>query len=176
MWIMVNLKRVGACQRGYTLTEIAVVCAIVGILAGIALPNMITWRRSQELQAAASAISTAMYQARTTAIGERKNYTLTMDYTNDSYTTTKAGEGAQPGTNLGAVDLYSDDSDVLCPPLSGQDVVFRPNSTTDSAGYEAVYLKSQHSSITTRYRVRVLGPTGKVAVEKWRGGAWQSAY
>lgn len=167
---------VRGCNRGFTLTEVAIVSAIVGTLATISVPSLITWQRSQQLQSAVGAISSAMFTARTKSIVEKANYTLTVNYTNDSYTVTKSAGLPQPGAGLAGADLYADDSDELCPPLSGSNVVFRPNSTTDGIGYEAVYLRSTHAAITTRYRVKLLGSTGKLTVEKWTGGTWSSAY
>lgn len=169
-------------QNGMTLVEIAIVLAIVGAVAVTAFPNILRWRESLELRSAASEISGVLMQARTKAIVDRRNYTVAFDDATNTYTTTKwlaaattAAGGAVSG-RVGAawktVDLYHDDTDPACPTFTAWDVVFRPNSSADASGFEAVYLRSP--AVTRRYRVKVLGVTGRIVVERWVGDAWRS--
>lgn len=160
-------------QRGMTLVEIAVVLAVLGLLLALGLPSLKGWQASIDLRRAAAKISDAMLTARTKAIVERQNYTVSVDYTTETYTVAPPGGAARlPGS----VDLHADNSDPDCPSLSAQNIVFRPNSTADAAGFEAVHLRSKSSSVQVRYRVKVLGATAKVGVERWAGGAWVGAY
>lgn len=55
-------------NRGFTLVEMAVVVSIIGILFAIGVPSYLTYRRSQELQGAASNIASQIRLARATAI------------------------------------------------------------------------------------------------------------
>lgn len=169
-------------QNGMTLVEIAIVLAIVGAVAVTAFPNILLWRASLELRSAASEISGVLMQARTKAIVDRTNYTVAFDGAADTYTTTKWLAGAATaagGTVTGrvgpawrSIDIFDDDTDPACPPFSAGDVVFRPNSSADASGFEAVYLRD--AAVSRRYRVKVLGVTGRIAVERWVGDAWQS--
>jgi prepilin-type N-terminal cleavage/methylation domain-containing protein len=165
-------------ERGFSLVELAVVVSVVGILATVSLPSFFAWREGMELKNAAGEVASVMYSARTGAITQRRNYTLAVDYAADTYALTPDGGSAQPraGEPWRSVDLYLDDTDPLCPPLSDQNVIFRPNSTTDAVGYEAVYLKSRSAAVRTRYRVKVLGATGKISTEKWVGDTWTPTY
>lgn len=172
-----------AGQRGFTLVELIVVLGILSLAVAMGMPSFIQWRKSLELRDAASEISAVLMQARTKAIVDRLNYTIAFDEAANAYTTTKWLAGASSpagGTITGrvgspwrSVDIYADTSDPTCPPFTAGDVVFRPNSTADASGTEAVYLRD--ASVTQRYRVKVLGVTGRITVERWLGDAWASA-
>lgn len=166
--------RLRSNQSGVTLVEISIGLAIIGSLTVMALPNILRWREGLELRDAASEISGVMMHARTRSILERKNYTVAFSETANTYTSTPAGGAAvgRFGNPWKSVDLYDDDTDPACPVFSGWDVVFRPNSSADTSGWEAVYLRTTGSIV--RYRVKVLGVTGRIAVEKWMGESWTS--
>lgn len=168
--------KVVAGQRGMTLVEISVGLAILGLLATVALPSILFWRHGLELRSAASEISGVLMQARTKAIVERKNYTVAFDEVADTYRTTPAGGPTigRQGEPWKSVDVYDDDTDPACPTFSSWDVVFRPNSSADTAGFEAVYLRNP--KVAKRYRVKVLGVTGRISVERWEGASWKSEY
>ena len=80
------------------------------------------------------------------------------------------------GRRWAGVDIHADASDPGCPPLSARDVAFRANGTANAAGFEAVYIQSKSPGVPVRYRVKVLGATGKIAVERLAGGAWAGAF
>jgi hypothetical protein len=141
-------------------------------------PSLRAWQEGSALRSAAGEVTEAMLSARTRSIVERRNYTVRVDYATDTYLVTPAGGGAQQrlGAPWTTVDLYYDDSDPECPPLTGETVVFRPNGTADAAGFEGVYLRSSGDRVAVRYRVKVLGATGKVGLERWSGGTWTAAF
>jgi prepilin-type N-terminal cleavage/methylation domain-containing protein len=159
-------------QAGITLVEISVVLAVLGVLLALSVPSLKEWRRAVELRGTAAKVAEIMLSARMRSVVERRDYLVSVDYTADACSVTPPVGTAQVG---GSVDFYPDNTDPDCPSLSARDVVFRPNGTADAAGFEAVYLKSRSATVAARYRVKVLGATGKVRVEKWAGGAWIGA-
>jgi prepilin-type N-terminal cleavage/methylation domain-containing protein len=159
-------------QTGITLVEISVVLAVLGVLLALSFPSLKEWRRAVDLRSTAAKVAEIMLSARMRSVVERRDYLVSVDYTADVCSVSPPVGTAQVG---GAVDFYLDNTDPDCPSLSSRNVVFRPNGTADAAGFEAVYLKSRSARVPARYRVKVLGATGKVSVERWAGGAWIGA-
>jgi type II secretion system protein H len=66
-------KRLSAAERGYTLTEMLVVLAIVGILSLVAVPNFITMYRSSRLKTSMRTFTNDLRGARQRAVA---NYSM----------------------------------------------------------------------------------------------------
>lgn len=163
-------------QRGLTLVEIGIVTAIVGIAAAIAIPTYVRLIPHIDLKNAAAQVADTMISSRMKSVSEGRDYQVTLDLAGDSVIVTPEGGGGVTARQLPQrVDLYADTSDAGVPPFSGNTVTFRPNGTADTINYEAAYLRNDPST-GERYRVRVLGITGKVSVQRWKGGGWESAY
>jgi len=62
-----NRRRGGRCERGVTLTELAIVFAIVGITVAVAAPNTIRWQRDQRVKGAAHDVADLLLLARSEA-------------------------------------------------------------------------------------------------------------
>jgi Tfp pilus assembly protein FimT len=169
-------QRIRNTARGASLVEISIVLSMVGFLVVLGVPSLLAWRQSQAVSNAASEVSNAMMWARTKSIVERRNYTVQFNLATNTYAILAAGGGvARPvGQPWKDVDLYRDTSDATCPPFTGNRVVFRPNSTADNTGAAAIYLRN--TAVGRRYRVRVLGVTGKISTERWGGGSWESVF
>ena len=159
-------------QTGFTLVELAVALAVLGLIMVLGWPFLQGWKEAIDLRSTAAKVADMMLSVRMRSVVDRRDYTVRVDYAADSCSTTSPVEATK---KTGSVDLYLDNSDPDCPPLSDSTVAFRPNGTADAAGFEAVYIKSRSARVQMRYRVKVLGATGKVGVEKWAGGEWYGA-
>ncbi len=62
-----NRRRGGRRERGVTLTELAIVFAIVGITVAVAAPNTIRWQRDQRVKGAAHDVADLLLLARSEA-------------------------------------------------------------------------------------------------------------
>lgn len=71
---MVGLRAPGGRQRGFTVTELMVVVAIVGIIAAIAAPDMMEMVRRQRVKTAAFDVFAGLTMARSEAI--KRNITV----------------------------------------------------------------------------------------------------
>ena len=167
------LRRIRRVQGGFTLVELVVALAVLGVTLALSVPSLKDWKRAVDLRSKASKVEGLMLSARMRSVVERRDYSVSVDYATDACSVTPPVGTALLG---GSVDFYLDNTDPDCPSLSSHNVVFRPNGTADAAGFEAIYLKSRSATVVARYRVKVLGATGKVSVEKWAGGAWSGAW
>ena len=160
-------------QDGVTLVEITVVLAVAVLLAASSLPFLRRWKEAVDLRSSAARVADTLLSARMRSVVDRSDCTVSVDYAADRIS---AAPPVAAAVIRGSVDIYPDDSDPDCPSLSSRNVVFRPNGTADAAGFEAVYLRSRSAGVPARYRVKVLGATGKVSLEKWAGGEWRGSY
>jgi len=70
-------------NAGFSLTELMVIIGIIGIMAGIAMPNLIGWLPKYRMGSAAREILGTLEFARLTAVKRNVATLVTLDYAND---------------------------------------------------------------------------------------------
>ena len=72
-------------NSGFSFIELLTVIAIIGIVAGIVLPNVVAWLPKHRLNSGAEDIQSTLQLARLGAIKENSNATVTFDTANHSF-------------------------------------------------------------------------------------------
>lgn len=72
-------------SKGFSLIEVIVTVAVIGIIAAIAVPNMIGWRGERQLQGSARNFAADVQLARLKSIRESENVVVLVDDLADSY-------------------------------------------------------------------------------------------
>ncbi|MBW2576380.1 MAG: GspH/FimT family pseudopilin [Deltaproteobacteria bacterium] len=152
-------------RSGFTLIELVVVIAVLGILTAVGVPNFLSWLPKYRLKSAARDLYSNMQLAKMTAIKSNQNCTVTYSTDPDQYVLSGGlsktvvledyGSGVNfdgPGNETFAVTT----------------ITFNSRGTSN-AGY--AYLSN--SGNTAYYKVGPLS-SGVIKLQKWVGGtSWE---
>ncbi len=156
-------------QSGFTLLELMIVIAIIGIMAGFAVPNYLSWIPKYRLKSAADELYHSMMMARMTAIKENTTCSVTATASPDRYVIATAAK------TIKTIDLSNYGSGVCfkhpegSTPVPASPIDFNSRGLRDPPS-SYVYLSNEHGS--DYWRVGALS-SGVIKLQRRKGTDWQ---
>lgn len=168
---------------GFSLIELLVAIAVVGILAALALPAYRSWMDNTEYKEAARRLTSILRQGRSVAVARNRECRVTFDFAADQYTlalgdrpysSSSFSEVLVGNTGLPqGVDLRGDndadvDDDDDCSVTTGTAIIkFNPNGSANTR-----YVCVMDDAGNRQYRVGVpAANTGRSVIQRWNAGA-----
>ncbi|HEY3065209.1 MAG TPA: GspH/FimT family pseudopilin [Methylomirabilota bacterium] len=144
-------RRPNRGQRGFSLTELVVVVAIIGVLAVLATPFFITYLRNAAVQGAAGEVATILNQARQLAIARNGSVCVRINGATMRYELNACGSAVYyrgPGTDSNGYMRLTDNVNLA----TTADPVFTSlGAAAPAATYTVTH--SQYPTITTTVTV-----------------------
>lgn len=155
-------------QAGFTLTELMIVVAIIGIMAAIGIPSFIGAMPRIRLNSNVMVLSNEIALARVRAISKSTDFRIVFDPAGESYTTAKF-QGAWQ--SLGVTKL--DRSDLVSAAGFGvpQTLIAYGNGQINVPLNSQAVVELRTPDGLNRKRILV-EPSGRMYVERWGGSAW----
>lgn len=180
------------CPQGFTLVEVMIVVAVIGILSAVAIPTYLTWMPDMRLKATARDVYSTFQKIRLDAIKTNRDLGIVFTPANNTYTIcTDSGPDGIWSTLLGntvlqVIDFSQADygigygnggitglNSVPGEAMPADSVSYtnnvlllRPEGTARN-GY--IYLQNQNNSVYAVGSTR----SGVIRLRRWMGGTWQ---
>lgn len=149
-------------NKGFSIVELMVVIAIIGVLAAFSVPSFIEWTRNASYKEAANLVLTALRQGKSQAIN--LNQSVTVRFTLDNSAANSANK-VKIGT---APDMFFKKGieikrGAVCDVASGTlDIAFNPTGSVEDVGFICIFDGS-----TQKYKIGIATPnTGRILLEK----------
>jgi prepilin-type N-terminal cleavage/methylation domain-containing protein len=142
------------CEGGFSLIELMIIVAIIGIAAALAIPNYVEWKSKYDLREAVNQFASNLTLARVVAMNRNRQATVTI----------QVGAGGiinVSGTTTGAIPIFSTQSmssSVTGLPGGTTNVLFSSMGLSTAAANQVIQLVNTRGLI---YSVLVM-PSGKV--------------
>ncbi len=117
-------KPASAQQRGFTLVELMVTIAVLGVIVSMAAPNISQQIASQRVNNSTSILATALKQAKSESAIRRRNIIMEID-SSDKTITVKDGSNEIVEYQLNSA------SSVKIAPVAQTEITFTPNQRVD---------------------------------------------
>jgi type IV fimbrial biogenesis protein FimT len=173
------MNKIKNMRKGFSLTELMVVVAVIGLLGIVAVPNLVSGLPSYRLKSAARDLCSNMRKARSMAVKQNRNITITFDAGGNTYLIDGQSPWPQGYTCL---KEYYGNGVLFGRPDSAEDpVAFDGGTVTfneqgmsiDGAGQRKtgyVYLKNNKEE---GYRIGVRTIAGNIVLQQWTGSEWK---
>ena len=161
-------------QRGFSLTELMVVVAVMGIMGMIAVPTLVTALPGYRLKSSARELCSNMRKARSLAIKQNRNdVTIKFRTDNNTYTIDNSERIALPGgVTFGHGNATKPAGSAASLPPDGisfvdDKVTFTTQGFSGGSGY--VYLQNAKGQA---YAIRAT-TSGSILMSQWAGNDWK---
>lgn len=130
-------------QSGFSMLELIIVMAVIAIMAAIATPSFLSWRKDFWLKGAARDLLGNMQKAKLTSIKRRTNVTMEFDTGGYSYLAYIDGDGTT------GYDPTATDDELILSETWNDDVYFDTDQSTDGISFNGNKTNFQPSGIPT---------------------------